>query len=106
MNKIAISIGALGLAASAFAHAEVPAQLLGDVVPAADGQRTVVISASTRWVNVHEGEIVKFVADNGQSFAFNFDSPSVSSFDLQRVAPNGALDHHLAVYVTPLADGE
>ena len=106
MNKIALSMAALGLVASSFVRAEVPTPLLGDVVPAANAQRTIVISASTRWVNVNEGEIVKFVTDNGQSFAFNFDSPSVNSFDLQRVAPAGALDHPLAVYVTPVADGE
>src|SRR5882672_1824902 len=63
-----------------------------------------VIGANTRFVNVNHGEIVKFVA-NGQEFAWDFDGLP-QAFDLKQVAPQGAIDHSVRVYVaTTLNDG-
>ena len=98
MKKLSLAVAVLGLAAVVGARAEVPVSLLGDTVPVSEAHRTIVITPSTKWVNVTEGETVKFVA-NGQEFAFDFDSVAISSFDLQRIAPAGALDHKVPVYV-------
>src|SRR5258706_15777759 len=76
----------------------------GEPAPPAAAERTIVIGANTRFVNVNHGEIVKFVA-NGQEFAWDFDGlPQV--FDLKQVAPQGAIDHSVRVYIaTTLNDG-
>jgi hypothetical protein len=105
MNKLPLSITAIGLAAAALAAHAIPrpVNLLGDSVPVVDATRTVVIDPSTKYVNVTEGDVVKFV-DKGHEFAFKFDSPVASAVDLRRVAPPGALDHHVIAYVAPNTD--
>jgi hypothetical protein len=92
-------------AASAAASAAVSTNLIGESVVADAAQRTVAIDASTRWVNVTQGETVKFVA-NGNEFTFDFDGVS-GYVDLAQIAPAGALDHKVAVYVArqPVSGG-
>ena len=104
MKKLSIAIGLAGMVASVAAGAAVPAKLLGEPVAPEQAERTVVITPTTRYVNVTEGDVVKFVA-NGAAFAWNFDSPpEISSFELNRVAPAGALDHAVTVYVARNVD--
>lgn len=67
----------------------------------ASGQRTVTITAATRWVNVTSGETVRFIAGS-RSFTWHFQTGvTVSKFDLNLVAPAGMLPHALTVYVAP-----
>jgi len=96
----AVSVSGLCLAASIGAHAAptTPASLLGDRVSSDEALRTVQITPSTRFVNVDKGDIVKFVS-GGQEFAFDFDSAYTAPFNLQRIAPSGALDHPVMVYL-------
>ena len=104
MKKLSIVLGVAGIVASVAAGAAVPAKLLGEPVAAEQAQRTIVIAPTTRYVNVTEGDVVKFVA-NGTAFAWNFDSPpEITSFELNRVAPAGALDHPVTVYVARNVD--
>ena len=99
MKKLSIVLAAAGMLASMAATAALPAKLLGAAAAPEQAQRTVVITPTTRYVNVTEGDVVKFVA-NGTTFAWNFDSPpGINSFELNRVAPAGALDHPVMVYV-------
>jgi len=77
--------------------ATVPADLLGEPARVETAQHTMVIDGATRWVNVDEGDVVKFES-NGRSFVWLFDGP-VGSFDLNRVAPAGMLDHPVRAYV-------
>ena len=99
----AVAVLALS-AASLSAVALTNADLYGEAAIPVDAQRTIVIGANTRFVNVNHGEIVKFVA-NGQEFAWDFDGLP-QSFDLKQVAPQGALDHSVRVYVeTTSEDG-
>ena len=101
MKKIPIALALVGVLASAAASAAVPVSLLGDRADPGQAQRTIVITPATRYVNVTEGDVVKFVS-NGNTFAWNFDSPSsVDSFQLNRVAPAGALDHNVTAYIEP-----
>ena len=78
------------------------ADTFGNPVQTSAAQRTLVIDAKTRWVTVERGDVVKFVA-NGQEFVWAFNGLA-SSFDLNRVAPPGALDRNLKVYVWPNAE--
>ena len=100
MNKLSILLAASAIVGSAAASAAIPAKLLGDPATPEYAQRTIVITPATRFVNVTEGDVVKFVA-NGKIFTWYFDTPpEVSSFELNRVAPEGALDHSVTAYVT------
>ena len=79
--------------------------LIGRPALPAEATRSITITPSTRFVNVSYGEVVDFKTPNGQEFAVRFDvGQSVSSFDLQRVAPAGALDHQVTAYVVPFVD--
>ncbi|MDP3843637.1 MAG: CzcE family metal-binding protein [Oxalobacteraceae bacterium] len=77
----------------------VPMALLGSPAPATVSARTIVIDADTKYVNVVGGDTVKFNAGD-KSFAWSFDVPlTITSLDLNRVAPAGVLDHPVKVYV-------
>jgi hypothetical protein len=52
-------------------------------------------------VNVEGGQIVRFIVGD-KAFNWNFyTARSVSSFDLNDVAPAGMLDHPVRAYVSP-----
>ena len=92
----ALALSAFSLAATAtVTEADVlghPAQLLA-------AERTIVINAKTKWVNVKHGEVVRFVA-GGQEFTWAFDGMS-SAFELNRIAPAGALGREVTAYISP-----
>jgi hypothetical protein len=50
-------------------------------------------------VNVIAGQTVQF-NEGGKTFTWDFDG-AVASFDLNRVAPSGVLDHAVTAYVSP-----
>lgn len=97
MNKLALSAAAVALLTSIGARAAGDSDFLGTVVPPEDAARTVVIQPRTKFVNVTHGEVVRFV-DNGREFAIRFDGIR-SEYDLNAVAPAGAVDHEVKVYV-------
>jgi hypothetical protein len=75
--------------------------LFGDPIPPSSAARTITITPDTRFVNVEGGEWVRFmVGDRSFGWAFNV-AISVSSFDLNQVAPPGILDHKVIAYVSP-----
>lgn len=89
----------LSAGASSFASPLPRIDLLGDPAPISASTRTIVISPTTRYVNVTGGETIRFIVGN-QSFAWSFDgSTNVASFDLNRTAPAGLLDHKVTAYV-------
>jgi hypothetical protein len=104
MRLFVSSVAALTLSAASLAvtASVTEADMLGNAAQPSAAQRTVVIDAKTRWVTVERGDVVKFVA-NGQEFAWVFNGMA-SSFDLNRVAPTGALNRDLKVYVWPNAE--
>jgi len=89
-----IALSAASLSASASLGVS---DYYGAAAPATAAIRTVVIGPGTGWVVVKHGEIVKFVA-NGQEFAWHFDGTR-DHFDLNQVAPQGALDHIVPVNI-------
>jgi len=104
MKKL-VTVAALALSsASLSAFALTNGDRYGEPASPAVADRTIVIGPNTRWVNVNHGEIVKFVA-NGKEFAWDFDGLP-QTFDLKEVAPQGAIDHNVRVYIaTTLNDG-
>lgn len=88
-------------AASSFAATSTPTKLLGDAAPVtAAADRVIHITPDTKYINVVGGQTVNFDV-NGQKFAWNFNGAEpVSSFDLNRVAPAGVLDHKVTAYVS------
>jgi hypothetical protein len=82
-----------------------PVNLLGapvsDRVAVESSQRTITITPETRYVNVTSGETVRFIA-GAQSFAWSFQTgPTITMFDLNRIAPPGLLTRPIPVYVAP-----
>jgi len=119
MQKLPILVSAVGLLAAfnagaqgsrlsgleSFIQPAPAAHLIGRPALPAEATRSITITPSTRFVNVSYGDVVDFKTPNGQEFAIRFDvGQNVSSFDLQRVAPAGALDHPVTAYVVPFAD--
>lgn len=74
--------------------------LLGNPAPSNAATRTIVITPTTKWVNVEGGEVVNFVVGD-KSFAWDFYvGAGIYKFDLSRVAPPGILDRRVDAYVS------
>ena len=100
MKRIAPVVAALALsAASVSAFALTTGDLYGE--PASEGytaDRTVVVTPQTKYVNVARGETVKFKVGS-QEFTWDFNGVA-HPFYLAKIAPEGALDHRVQVYVS------
>lgn len=95
---VAVALSAACLTASAVTPR---ADLLGTPVPPTAATRTVNLTPDMQWVNVTGGDVVRFNV-GGQEFAWSFDtSPIVQVFDLNQVAPPGALGRQVRVYIAP-----
>lgn len=105
MNSISKRFAAVLVAAAlspfaAFAHDGHPPidPALGAPAPAVAATRTVVIAAGTRYVNVNQGDVVRFEI-NGKTFVWQFDTLHTRSFDLAAIAPDVITAGHVRVYV-------
>jgi hypothetical protein len=89
------------LLATSLATASPRVDLLGTPATDAAAVRTVVITDQTKYVNVESGQIVRFMV-NGTAFTWNFNGPQdISSGHLNRITPDGFLNHNVNVYVAP-----
>jgi hypothetical protein len=99
MNTIAKLLFAATLTLGTSAFAATPADLYGSAVTPAFTQRTIVIDATTRHVNVKHGEIVTFVnGANRVSWLFDGVQPSVA---LATIFPAAGTAASVQVYVEP-----
>jgi heavy-metal resistance protein CzcE len=99
MKPIHAAVAALALGSTALAaNAATNPKFIAELTSPASVTRTIVIGPDTRWVNVTQGERVKFVV-SGQEFAIAFDG-AAEPVNLMRVAPAGMLDHRVNAYVT------
>ncbi len=98
MKTIPLALVAMTLAASLPGRSQDMRMFLGSPVPVSPNQRGIVLNADTRWVNVSQGEEVRFVAGNTQ-FSWKFDGPGARPVDLQQVAPPGILNRPVIAYV-------
>ncbi len=85
------------------AWAQVPDFRFGSTALASQAERSITIVTDTPWVNVRQGESVRFVAGPNE-FGWKFDG-AASAFDLMRVAPAGFLNRSLTVYVMQVSRG-
>lgn len=94
----------LGAPAAALAPAGQPpavAQIYGTPASPRSADRSIDITASTRWINVKQGETVA-LRSGDRTFAWTFATWSIGSFDLNRVAPpDFPAAAGLRVYVAP-----
>jgi hypothetical protein len=73
----------------------------GRVVMSDTADRDVAVDASTRWVNVTNGQTVRFTV-GGQHFTYVFDAwPSTDSVPLSAIAPKGVSVPDVRVYIAP-----
>lgn len=76
-------------------------ELLGSPAAVGTGERTIVITPDTKHINVTGGEVIDFRVGQKQFAWHFFVASTVSSFDLQRVAPPEVLDRSVIAYVAP-----
>ena len=97
MKKLAV-VAALALSATSLSAAALTyGDLYGEPADASAAERTIVVTPSTKFVNVKHGEVVKIVA-GGKEFAWDFDGIE-QPFELAKIAPQGAIDHNVRVYI-------
>ena len=103
-RTLALSILALAACAAGTAGAMPrPAVTMdaGRIVTSDTADRDVAVDASTRWVNVSNGQTVRFTV-GGQRFTFAFDAwPSTDSVPLSAIAPKGVTVPDVRVYIAP-----
>lgn len=103
MKLFAPAFAALTLsAASLSANALTAGDLYGEPANPAYAERTIVVTPQTKYINVTHGEVVNLKVGS-QEFNWNFDGLA-RPFDLAKVAPDGALDHEVKVYVATGAE--
>jgi Heavy-metal resistance protein CzcE len=101
MKSLRTCTAVVALATALGASAQNQGSLLtGTPIPVTADLRTIVIRPDTKHINVDEGEAIKFVAGDAV-FAWRFDGRYAKVFDLQQVAPGGALANPVKVYVRP-----
>jgi hypothetical protein len=91
------------LAAAGIASATPLSQSVrGSAAPTnASAEQVIVITDTTRHVNVAGGSTVRFVI-GAQAFTWTFQNESahVPTFDLEEIAPKGVLTHPVKTYVS------
>ena len=69
--------------------------------------RTIVVDERTPWVNIGEGEVIRFVihshAASDASFTWSFDAAGDRIADLRTLAPRGVIDRRINVYVAAVS---
>ena len=99
MKTICTVLGVCAMVLGPLASAQgMRTDLTGSSIPATTAQRTIVIGPDTRWINVMQGEEIRFVAGTSE-FGWRFNGPGAGSFDLQQVAPSGALSRPVTAYI-------
>lgn len=92
---LSLSFSSAVLASSAYAI-----DMIDYGAPASNNfaDRQIKLTPATKWVNVTNGETVRFTAD-GKSFTWHFDTFSESTFDLSAIAPVDLHIQRVRVYV-------
>lgn len=99
MKSISALFFAAATVASLSAHALTPSDLNGMASPMTSAQRTIVIDANTRFVNVAHGETVHFV-NNGVNVTWTFDGIK-PVLPLSTLFPTDAALGQIEVYIAP-----
>lgn len=97
MKIIPVIVIAAAAAVSLYAQAATSADMFGSAARGAIPQRTVTIDSNTRYVNVHQNEVVTFV-DGKDSLTWFFDGIN-DAFPLSRIFPGAPGTDNVKVYV-------
>lgn len=89
----------IGLSSVAAHALPAPSTLLGSPVASEQADRTITLGEDVRSINAYWGETVRFQNAGGRSFTVKFDGVK-SAFDLRDLAPAGALNHDVTVYMS------
>ena len=105
MNRLSRTLALSILALAAGTAGAMPRQHAtldaGRVIMSDTADRDVTVDASTRWVNVTNGQTVRFTV-NGAHFTFAFDAwPGTDSIPLPAIAPKGVNVPDVRVYIAP-----
>jgi plastocyanin len=96
---IAVLVVSTSFAASAESAVPSASATYGDMVPANATRREIAVKPDTKWVNVRDGDTVRFVAD-GRSFTWHFATyPNTTHLDLAAIAPQDFPSGKVVVYV-------
>ena len=99
MNKVGVVAAMFAFVAGIGVQAQDQRGILyGTPAATAQAERSITLAAGAKWVNVKQGETVKFMLGNVE-FAWRFDGRSSRSFDLREIAPTGSLASEVTVYV-------
>lgn len=96
----ALMLAALLTSASASTLAANQAAPLGNPVPVSGSQQTIELQPGTRYLNIEQGQTLKFVA-KGKAFAWNFDTFGLPVFNLSDIAPKDVDVGNVRVYISP-----
>jgi hypothetical protein len=89
-----VAVAGFSTIASA-AFADQPTPFVGTPGVNAYYNRVITISPAAKWVNVTQGETIKFVdAASGKSFVWTFDTPSWAVIHLDQLPPAQGLGGH------------
>ena len=99
LTKI-VFIGALSASMGGTALAATTTAPLGTPAAETFTERTINLLPDTKYVNVEQGEIVKF-SKGGKTFSWSFDTQGTPNFNLNEIAPKGAMVDNVRVYVGP-----
>jgi hypothetical protein len=71
----------------------------GSMAPEQAADKEIMLTPETKWVNVTDGETVRFVM-GGKSFTWHFYTfPGGANFELSMIAPPGFVSQKIVVYV-------
>lgn len=96
--------GSLLWAAAAGANHPPASPAFGTALHEGRADREIRVGADTRWVNVNDGETIKFIVDTAEgprSFLWRFDTTTESVVELKRIAPAGMVGGNVRIYVGP-----
>jgi hypothetical protein len=83
---------------TSLAFALQPSDYFGEAVPSLPATKTVVLSDSTKYFNVTNGDVVK-VVHNDREIVWRFDGIK-DNFNLQEILPAEMVNHRITVYVS------
>lgn len=99
LNRAALLIVSAAIAIGANAGPTGEAGDFGAPVANTAAERTIVVKPTTRYVNVTDGETVKFAVD-GKEFSWHFSTwPTSNQVALEKLAPKDTLASGVTVYV-------
>lgn len=103
-SLVVLSLAFSGALPASHANAAYPSGTradYGQTVPANSADYTVKVNDATKWVNVNNGDTVRFDV-NGKQFAWHFDIYGNDKIvKLSDIAPSGTATGAVKIYVSP-----